>query len=179
MILNNYYRFFEMLYKGDATGRSTKFVEPSGTEKIIRYRAGNTGYHDTVVLYRFGAYSGSLTSSGVVFGNGTIPPTVNDYTLSGERVTGLSAASSLQRIDEGDGKVAIICNWLITNNNENAVTIGEVAYLESIGGYKPDSTSTLSGNFMVDRTVLDTPVTIPAGGVGQVTYTIRMNYPTV
>ena len=31
----------------------------------------------------------------------------------------------------------------------------------------------------VERTVLETPVTIPAGGVGQVTYTIRMNYPTV
>lgn len=29
----------------------------------------------------------------------------------------------------------------------------------------------------INRTVFDTPVTIAAGGVGQVTYTIRMNYP--
>lgn len=57
----------------------------------------------------------------------------------------------------------------ITNNNETDITIGEVGIVYQTGS---------SYSVLFERTVLESPITIPAGGVGQVTYTIRMNYPT-
>ena len=56
----------------------------------------------------------------------------------------------------------------ITNNNATDITIGEVGIV-----YQGSNTAAL-----LERTVLDSPITIPAGGVSQITYTIRMNYPT-
>ena len=113
----------------------------------------------------------SLTSQGfgVVFGTGTTPPTVDDIKLSGEWIGGLSCSIAAS-YEWHDYYVDIISIYTITNTNATDITIGEVALMCSVSQYDYPT--------MMERTVLDTPVTIPAGGLGQVNYTIRMNFPT-
>jgi len=121
------------------------------------------------------ATSYSKTPPGVVFGTGNTPPTVDDYTLSGSFISGLSTsnvtvAETTSKND--DGSMVFTYVYTINNSTGADITIGEIG----IQTYANSSSYYI--NVLVERTVLDTPVTIAAGGVGQVTYTIRMNYPT-
>lgn len=106
---------------------------------------------------------------GVLFGTGTTPPTLNDYTISGAAVKNLSVSVAYNETDDESAHTLEIL-YTITNAATVPVTIGEIAAFCGSGG-------SIKGA-LLERTVLDSPVTIPAGGVGQITYTIRMNYPT-
>lgn len=114
-------------------------------------------------------------NGGVVIGTGTEPPTVDDYTLSGELISGYSFNASIKRAPDENG-VDMTVTYTITNTGTSDFTIGEIGLIANISN---ENYSTSASNYkaLLERTVLDTPVTIPAGGVGQVTYTIRMNYP--
>ena len=113
-------------------------------------------------------YSGQ---QGVVFGNGT-EASVDDYVLSGDVISGIVATASVTM--ENDGETAIRrAVYTITNSNADAITVSEIGCI----GYVPYSAAETTLG-LIEHTVLDSPVTIPAGSVGQVTYTIRMNYPT-
>ena len=69
--------------------------------------------------------------------------------------------------------LTITALYTITNTGSSAFTIGELGLIAAT--YTNVSTNS---KCLVERTVLDTPVTIPAGGIGQVEYTITFNYPT-
>lgn len=108
---------------------------------------------------------------GVSFGTGNTAPTMDDYGLSGDLITTLTATSAAAR-EAGTGDVSIV--YTLTNSGSSEITIREVAWF----GYSYIKESGSWFSAMYDRTVLDTPVTIPAGGVGQVTYTICAEMPT-
>ena len=110
---------------------------------------------------------------GVWFGDGTVSPTLDDFNLSGNHISTISA-SNVPSVTGDDAGGILSITYTLTNTGSADVTIGEVGLFNF--WYYTTSSYTA---FLVDRTVLDTPVTIPAGGIGQVTYTIRMNYPTV
>lgn len=106
------------------------------------------------------------TSNGVVFGDGDKAPTEDDYWLSGNIITTLSGSGTVRKTKD-DAGMTVTSSFLLTNSGTSDVTIKEVGYC-----------SAYNSGALLDRTVLDEPLTIPAGGIGQVTYTIRMNYPT-
>ena len=108
----------------------------------------------------------------IILGTGDTPPAKTDYKLSGDLITTVNV---LVNHSYGDNfrKVTLT----ITNTGTDEITIKEVGYLSSVSmQYKTVSVGGVP--VLVDRTVLDTPVTIPAGGVGQVEYTITFNVPT-
>lgn len=106
---------------------------------------------------------------GVFFGNGTTPPTLDDKTLSGDVISTITTtASAVSSIDE-NGNPQITASYTISNTGSEPVTISEVGLFEGLSNW---------GFVMIERTLLETPVTIAAGGIGQVTYTIKFNYPT-
>lgn len=154
-----------------------KIIDQTGTERTL-----STSY--TMYNSRFGwaaASSGAEqlcsptmlkvdTSTsfgrGVNFGTGTTAPTINDYCPAGEKVSTISYSVSVERND-----TAITAYYTLTNTGTNPITIGEVALMASVN----------YSNYLTlfERTVLESPITIEPGGVGQVTYTIRMDYPVV
>lgn len=111
------------------------------------------------------------TQSGVIIGSGTTPPTPNDYKLE-NRITTTTSSSAIFTSTADDSGVTFTSVFTISNTHSEAITIAE------LGLYGGASKAGEAYAFLFDRTVLDTPITIEAGGVGQVTYTIRMNYPT-
>ena len=106
---------------------------------------------------------------GVVFGTGNTPPTVNDYKISGTEFTAFTASASVSNQFTTNG-LETTATFMLTNTGTSDVTIKEVALYG--GSYRSSTNYT---KFLIDRTLLDSPVTIPAGGVGQVIYTICMN----
>lgn len=111
----------------------------------------------------------SYYQGGVVFGTGDTAPTFDDYKLSGSIVTAINAGASVETTFDDDG-CTFVGTYNISNTGSEEITIKEVGLILR-SAYNNSA-------ILVERTVLDTPLTIPAGGIGQVVYTIRMDYPT-
>lgn len=173
MFTRNYYKaiFGAITKKGSS---KELFVTTSGSnvkgsypDEHVMIAYSDYGYSPNMSYPR-----NSLTNKGgVFFGTGNIPPTFDDYKLAGSLITTFSASASVD-VSQDDNGYTITALYTITNTGSEAFTVSEVALMAS------PSNSALSTKILFERTVLDNPVTIPVGGVGQVTYTIRMNYPT-
>ena len=118
------------------------------------------------------SWAKSTTEAGVSFGTGTTPATVSDYFLEsilGDTQISVSTPSSVS-FNQFDTYEEYTVTFGVTNRTAEAITISEVG-LTAV----PYSYSTAS-YAIIDRTVLDTPITIPAGQSKQITYTILFNY---
>lgn len=175
MFLSNFYKIYGMYFTKRFDGVS--FTLPDGS--IIK----GYYYNTTTAPYNFCLenivdLSTTYYSNGVIFGDGTTPPTISDYCLSGNIISGITMSSTRSATcTENAAETSVL--YTITNNNTEAITIGEIGYI-GYNQYYKDSTSTSSNSerLLLERTVLESPITIEAGGVGQITYTLRMNYPT-
>ncbi len=105
----------------------------------------------------------------VRFGNGTTPATVNDYKLESQIDSGITVANpSTVTTEQTDSYIS----WTVTFGVSASVetTISEIGLISKAYITNGDTAT------LVDRTVLDEPITIPAGQSKQITYTIRFNY---
>ena len=140
----------------------------------VAYNAGyGTGtnylFMDTIVP-RAGGLNWSRGSTGVVLGSGSTPPTLDDYTLENMIVEGLSGSVTNTAVDENHN---VTKTYTITNTSDEDITIAEIG----IHGWVYSQSNRNSVCVLIERTLLEEPVTIPAGGVGIVTYTLGMNIP--
>lgn len=144
------------------------FVSANGTSCTGKLRnispffgtAGN--YYPHIAKFR----KDSSYGAGVVFGTGTTPPTISDRTWAGTNITTFTASVSVSSGEE-NGKAYIEALYTITNTGSEAFTIGEICTFANCSA----STNT-NYSALMDRTVLENPVAIPVGGIGQVTYRI-------
>lgn len=118
------------------------------------------------------------TTPGVLYGAGGTPATVDDYKLEELITSGLTVTGSsfLRMVDGG---MEIVVNHSIYNGgSEGAITIREAGRYALSDYYKSETaTNTSSIGLLWERTVLETPVTIPQGESRTVTYTVRINFP--
>ena len=165
MFNNNYYKMLAYSVNGVAPN----FVATEGT--VTSYAAWSNIYSMMGKPYyeSVGTYWHSF--SGVSFGDGDTPPTRDDYFLSGSQITAMTAVASVST-SKTDDSVTIKGIYTITNIGSEEITIKEVGLFPVV------KSATLGGHIMIERTVLDNPVTIPVGGFGQVEYTITFNLPT-
>ena len=123
--------------------------------------------------------SSSTGHYGVVFGNGTEPESINNYTMSGDLFVNYTSSATTVYDANDEGNTRSI-TYTLTNNGTEDFTISEIglfgyAYITN----RSSDSKNYRYDILIERTLLETPITIPAnGGVGQVTYTLRMNYPT-
>lgn len=174
MFLKNWYRLIALLMGADL-GSNIGLINTSGNkitsttttnELLDLTKTGDTYRAPTMATVR----TSIGTYPGVIFGTGTTPPTTDDYKLSGKIISTISAKATVTTTKANDGNVYTFMGvYEITNTGATAITIGEVALL---GGMSSGSAT----KYLVERTALDEPVTIPPGGVAQVTYAIRMNF---
>ena len=88
----------------------------------------------------------------IYLGTGNVTPTIGDYKLSGELITGLTSQSQ----DTTANNNSITFSAIATNNTKSPVTIKEIG----LGGYH---NYTPSAVFLLTRDVLATPVTLNVG----------------
>lgn len=122
---------------------------------------------------------------GVSFGTGTTPVTPTDYKLSGEPILGLSSSNVTvgTTYEHNDDYMKMTVTYTINNTTGADITIGEIGIWNCIKSYKDSSNTNYSDYWryepiLVDRVVLDSPVTIPSTGVGQVVYEVQLDFPT-
>lgn len=187
MLLKNFYAaiFAPSFETGDEIpikneyGNDAIYYRPSDASKSSSYTPMLVrALYDTLGFYGMSkALATTITVGRAIIGTGTTPPAFDDYGLSGSIIKTISSAvTSTSKTVEEDG-ITISTTWTVTNTSDEAITIGEIAFW---GGYNGSSNvnSSSASKMCIERTVLEEPLTIEAGGVGQLTYTIRLKYPT-
>lgn len=178
MFTKNWYRSFGIyLYNSSAGGNvvgydGSEWTLSAPTSDLFQIGSTNVSSPYCPTMYCMRTDVGPYTNGGVIIGDGDAAPTTNDYKLSGNIISTFahSAAVTAEHVDDG---VIVTGLYTITNTGTETITVKEIGLIAT-----PTNNSGVRYRLLLERTVLDEPVTIPAGGIGQVTYTIRMNYPT-
>ena len=164
MLTKNFYSYMNAAFS--AADKEIPFVKTDGATANFRY---SNSFAPFAVMNK---WSVENTGYGVSFGAGTTPATTSDYKL--ESVLGSTRISvatpssvSYSRDDTFD---MYSVSFGITNITSDAITISEVGLIVSVTSGSSNYT------VLVDRTVLDTPVTIPPHETKHIAYTIRFNY---
>lgn len=120
----------------------------TGLGLVCNICTGSSSYNSTSIPTGHFNFSGGK----IYLGTGNVTPTINDYKLSGELITGLTS----QEKDTAANNNSITFSAIATNNTESPVTIKEIG----LGGYYSSSISCV---FLLTRDVLATPVTLNTG----------------
>ena len=162
MLTKNFYSY--MRYEFQSTA-STFTATDGTTHKDINFATSNPPF------MAMKTWANMASSYGVSFGTGTTPATASDYCLEsilGGTQISVSVPSAVS-YSRGDTYDEYSVTFGVTNKTADAITISEV-------GLTIYNSNSPYAYVLVDRTVLETPITIPAGQSKQITYTIRFNY---
>lgn len=167
MLLNNYYALLTVAAFGEGSAQITDYWD-------IKYPV-RAEFADLDL--RPGRVLESITGGdGVIFGTGTTAPSIEDFALSGSIV--YNSDNNISFTTEGpietENGLKYTATYTITNVFDYDLTIGEVGMIRKV--YNSDNGGPLY--ILAERTVFDTPITIPTGGVGQVVYTVHLSAPT-
>ena len=147
----------------------------NGSTSDVAYRSA-AGIEKSLALsptdgLKLGSTGGGGTYSYIVLGSGTTPATVDDYKLENQITSGLTGTTAIT-VDEDNDAIYVLT---LTNTSSEDITIGEVGIFASCFTKNSSSSTAL---FLLERTVLDAPITIPAGGIGTIDYSIKLPIPT-
>ena len=101
----------------------------------------------------------------IVLGSGTTEPTPEDYRLESKITTNLSCDS----VSVSRNTTVKTYTATFSNSGISDITVTEIGYVSRII-YTYRNRNYIYDDFLMDRTVLETPITIPAGESRTVTY---------
>lgn len=101
----------------------------------------------------------------IVLGSGTTEPTPENYRLESQITTNLSCDS----VSVSRNTTVKTYTATFSNSGTSDITVTEIGYVSRIL-YTYSNWNYIYDNFLMDRTVLDTPITIPSGESRTVTY---------
>ena len=171
MVTKNFYKMLAAMMTNLQDFTATSF---NGSTVVMNEYNWETRFEWNNLLSKLQTSANS--NNGVVLGDGDTPPTFEDYTLAGNLISNFVFTASISRLNIDNSGATIKALYTITNNNSVEITIKELCLI--VNGTQYSGSNDSKYKIVLDRTVLDTPVTIPAGGVGQVEYTITFNLPT-
>jgi hypothetical protein len=134
-------RLMAMLFRNDGRGAAASFgvVDVTGTSRTINVKGSITAIiFNTTANYDCGCYIG--------IGTGTTPPTKQDYKLASEVARVAASATYV------DGSTSFSVSATFSLSSDTQITEVGLFWKEGYNNYI----------FLLDRTLLDPPVTFPA-----------------
>lgn len=157
----------------------SQMLSNGGTAKgllPIKNVSGSTVYLADYDEFPYAVETGfTLTASaaGISVGSGNTAVTEGDYQLATPITSGLTGSVT---VDKGVelGSAYISYNVLLTNTSGSSITVSEICYKQEFTVSTTQSgTATSTAVCMVDRSVLATPLTIPAGEQAVLSYKLK------
>lgn len=169
MITNNFKKAVQLLITSKYSDfvNNMNLVDVNGNNKLLKY------VHDSYLeFYKFPKWMRTYQKTnnylnGIFFGNGEKQASEDDYKLDGAILNEkLECMITLSAENDGDVR-NLVGTYTLRNISDSGITIKEVGLV----GYTSDYNT--SGYFLIDRTLLDEPLTLAAGETGEITYTIE------
>lgn len=183
MYTNNYYAARKSIFVGYGTTGYTAVDYSGTTRNLYNYDVGSGTQDGNMcsVVFPMADSSGvspanntklSTSTRGIRFGTGRTPPSLNDYTLSGELVTNISILSQTQSHDITDDGATVNMKYIIENTSDTEITIGEMGLFHVL---KYNNTANKS-SFLIDRQVFPEPIVIPPGSTVEIRYSLDYTF---
>jgi hypothetical protein len=189
MFTNNYINYKYATFMNES---SFNYKDISGTERQSSFGSYNDYYSD-IGSYIFLGHagepplsvntattSGYHTVGGVYFGSGATLPTKDDYCLESPISSDAIKVSSMSKtiLKQENGQYLFIGEFIVRNISDSAINIQELGCF-SQPFYSRSSTGSQTVYYLslMERTVLDEPITIPAGESRLVAYKLVFNQP--
>lgn len=118
----------------------------------------------------------TAVNAGISVGTGNTAATEDDWQLAEPITSGVNLTVTATRYGSDDHGVPYAeYNVTVTNTGSDPITVKEIGYKQTVKAakYPGYSSGTSDCVCLIDRTVLDTPVTIAAGDAGIITYKLR------
>lgn len=122
------------------------------------------------------AVTKDANAAGISVGIGSTAATEDDWQLENTLTTGINITLTETAYgNDAPGIPYVQYKVTVTNTGSDPITVKEIGYKQTVGSVKYPGAPNDSGTivFLLDRTVLDTPVTIAAGDAGIITYKLR------
>lgn len=165
-----------LMFNTSASGNkcSKKCKDYTGTEKYLSMLPFSTAITPIVSTI-------TGDSKGIAFGSGTTPATEDDYTIENLIRSGISVTYAPSDgfgsyfYDSEANSEDVYITFTITNTGSSSISISEICRFAtfSLGsdyGAAVGTGASYRSAFLIDRTVLDTPVVIEAGSSGVIRY---------
>lgn len=115
----------------------------------------------------------SASAAGICIGTGNTAATENDYQLETPITSGFNTSVTQVVALDVSGNPYLQFDITITNTSGAAMTISEIGYRQNVRGSTTQGSAGSNRVCLFDRTVLSSPVTIPAGENGVIRYTLK------
>lgn len=126
------------------------------------------------------SFTAVAANAGISLGTDDTPATENDYNLGNTITSGINMAVSKKAATFVDGQPALKYVLTVTNTGAEAVTVREVGIKQSVQSDTYPGhilSSTILHGVLIDRTVLDAPVTIQPGDAAVIEYSLIVSLP--
>ena len=123
------------------------------------------------------SFTPNPAAAGISIGTGTVSPTEDDNNLEETITSGVSVVlTSTEYGAENPWYPYIKYDLTVTNTSANPLVVTEIGYKQTLSTSRYlGSTARENAVLLLDRCVLDTPVTIAPGDAGIVTYRLQTN----
>lgn len=175
MLTRNFENLAALLLEASTT--STGLLPVFNTSGMTRFASSTFSYFPKTVYHQF---TTSVATPGISVGTGSTAPSKGDTNLENTITSGISGAvSSTVAGCEASGTPYLEHSVAVTNTGSEPITIAEIGYKQqfyyaSIYGAAGNATDVC----LLDRTVLDSPITIQAGDTGIIKYTLKTAHAT-
>lgn len=135
-------------------------------------------YPTNVYAYNNASFTLNATSVGISVGSGNNAATDEDYNLQTTITAGLSGTVTGTKGIDSNGRPYSTFNVVLSNTTTSDIVVREIGFKANINaGTNPDAIGNNSNRcYLIDRTVLPEPVTVPAGSSAAILYTLRTEY---
>jgi hypothetical protein len=142
-----------------------------GTTRYINYCNNNSFPYAIASSVSF-----NTNVAGIQVGTGSTAATEDDYKLETQITSGVRASSTTQTCGvDSSGNPYLEYLFTLTNTTSSDITVREIGYVQQfrLADTQGGSQSSTARYLLLDRTVLDTPVTVPANDSAAIKYTLK------
>jgi hypothetical protein len=113
-------------------------------------------------------------STGIRVGSGNIEATGNDYKMDSMITSGLTSSNPTMTYGEDSGNPYLEYLFTLTNTTGADIVVNEIGYVQSVRtATSSGGSATIVTPILLDRTVLSTPVTVPANSSAAIKYRLK------
>lgn len=138
--------------------------------------------YDRFPYSRTAAFAAAAATAGISVGRSSDAESERDYNLHDTITSGVNVAITNTIIGTDEpGDPYLRYHLTITNTTDSPITIGEVGYKQTVRASSgPGRTDYGDVTVLIDRTVLDVPITLAGRDAGVIVYKLKTNmvYPT-